>query len=66
MQFEATHKHFDKCIVFSEETAPDWLTSAKNIRSSTMDSRWFWTDHVLTLAIDASVETDFHTIKRVA
>jgi len=66
-KFEAYHKYFDKqVIVFTEETAPDWLTSAKTLRGSTMDCRWFWTDCVLTLAVGASVETDFRTIKRIS
>lgn len=51
---------------FSEHDAPDWLTSAKTIKGSTMDNRWFWERHVLTLEVGQSVETDFHRVTRVA
>jgi len=30
-----------------------------------MDGRWFWTDHVLTLNVGDSVDTDFQTITRI-
>lgn len=29
-----------------------------------MDNRWFWNDHVLTLSIGESVDTDFRKITR--
>jgi hypothetical protein len=51
---------------FTEADAPDWLTSARTVPGSTMDERWFWRDHVLTLPIGGHVETDFHRITRVA
>ena len=50
---------------FSEATAPDWLTSKNTVKGSTMDNRWFWESHVLTLGIGESVETDFSTIERI-
>jgi hypothetical protein len=50
---------------FTESTAPDWLTGEKTIKGSTMDTRWFWTEHVLTLDIGKSVLTDFHAITRI-
>lgn len=66
MKFEMTHLFFKgepEC--FDETTAPDWLTSAKTVKGSTMDDRWFWNDHVLTLKVGQSIDTDFQTIRRV-
>ena len=51
--------------VFSEANAPDWLTSRNTIRGSTMDHRWFWEDHVLTLQVGQSINTDFQTTTRI-
>lgn len=65
--FEMVHKFFNgKSRRFSEIDAPDWLTSVNTIPGSTMDNRWFWKDHVLSLQIGESIETDFHVITRVA
>lgn len=50
---------------FTEEFAPDYLTSKNTVRGSTMDNRWFWNDHVLTLKVGQFVETDFSKIYRV-
>lgn len=50
----------------TEETAPDWLTSKNTIKGSTMDNRWFWNDHVLTLEVGQTVKTDFWEIERTA
>lgn len=50
---------------FGVDTAPDWLTSCNTIKGSTMDNRWFWKEHVLTLEVGQSVDTDFRTIKRI-
>lgn len=36
------------------------------IRGSTMDMRWFWEKHVLTLRMTQRIQTDFRTITRVA
>jgi hypothetical protein len=50
---------------FSDTDAPDWLTSKNTVPGSTMDSRWFWNDHVLKLSVGQSVETEFNVIKRI-
>ena len=50
---------------FTHDTAPEWLTSERNVPGSTMDYRWFFRDHVLTLAVGAKVETDFSVIERI-
>ena len=50
---------------FTEETAPDWLTSRNQVKGSTMDDSWFWHGHVLTLEVGQSVETDFSKITRI-
>jgi len=67
MQFKMTHNHFEKSEpeYFDEDTAPDWLTSTNTVKGSTMDSRWFWNEYVLTLEVGQSIETDFRTIKRL-
>ena len=51
---------------FTEDTAPDWLTSKNTIKGSTMDSRWFWEDRVLELGVGESISTDFYKITRTA
>ena len=68
MQFEMTHNFFTDAEPerFTEHDAPDWLTSANQTPGGTMDNRWFWNGHVLTLAVGATVQTEFRTIKRVA
>lgn len=53
-------------VIFSESTAPDWLTSKHTVRGSTMDYRWFWERHVLTLKLGKRVQTDSRTITRIA
>ena len=55
----------DPIRTFTESTAPDWLTSANQVKGSTMDDSWFWKDHVLTLEVGQSVETDFSKITRI-
>ncbi len=65
MKFRSTNI-FGRVQVFTEETAPDWLTGVKTIPGSTMDNRWFWKDHVLSLEIGEYVETDFSIIERIA
>ena len=50
---------------FDEDTAPDWLTSANSVKGSTMDSRWFWEKHVLTLEVGQTIKTDFRIIERI-
>lgn len=49
---------------FNEETAPKWLCEG-GVKGSTMDNRWFWTDHVLTLRIGSHFLTDFQEITRI-
>ena len=51
--------------IFTEASAPDWLTSCNTVKGSTMDSRWFWTDHVLKLQVNESINTDFQKITRI-
>ena len=51
---------------FDECDAPDWLTSCKTVKGSTMDNRWWWTGHVLTLEVGESIDTDFRRITRIA
>lgn len=64
--FRMDHLFFERSVeVFTPTTAPDWLTSKNTVRGSTMDNRWFWTDHVLALAVGECVSTDFRRIFRV-
>lgn len=66
MRFVMQHRFLGgKPEVFTESTAPDWLTSKNTIRGSTMDNRWFWEKHVLTLGMGKRIQTDFRTITRV-
>jgi hypothetical protein len=51
---------------FSENTAPKWLTCENTVPGSTMDDRWFWEKHVLTLEVGESIDTDFRRITRTA
>lgn len=62
--FKMRHSLFGGEEFFTEESAPDWLTSAKTIKGSTMDGRWFW-EMVVGLAIGKSIDADFRTITRV-
>lgn len=64
--FKKVHEIFGTEEVFTEETAPEWLTCANTIKGSTADGRWFWNEHVLTLSIGFSVYTDFHKITRIS
>lgn len=67
MRFEMNHLIFKGNVeTFDESNAPTWLTSTNTTKGSTMDHRWFWERHVLTLKVGQSVETDFNRIKRVA
>ena len=67
-RFRMTHKIFKSAPPeeFTEDDAPDWLTSRDTVKGSTMDGRWFWEGHVLTLKIGKAVDTDFRRIERVA
>ena len=64
MRFKTTHRYFNTETEFTGTDAPDWLTSKKTVKGSTMDMRWFWTDHVLTLSVGQYVKTDFQTVMR--
>ena len=65
MLFESTSTLFNSGTkTFTEESAPSWLTSCNTVKGSTMDERWFWKGHVLTLNVGESVETDFTKITR--
>ena len=66
-RFEMRHLVFKDAPVetFTEADAPVWLTSENTVPGSTMDNRWFWKGHVLTLEVGASVDTDFRRITRV-
>jgi len=64
-RFRMSHDIFDHVEEFDENTAPDWLTSAKTVPGSTMDSRWFWEEYVLTLDVGEKTQTDCRTIERI-
>ena len=66
MKFSLEHLIFKSYNEFTEDTAPDWLTSKNTIKGSTMDDRWFWEDHVLTLDVGHSINTDFSKITRIS
>lgn len=64
--FNAFHIVHGTNLVFTEDTAPSWLTGEHTVKGSTMDCRWFWTDHVLQLGVGNSIETDYHKITRLS
>ena len=65
--FSMTHLVFHgKPVIFTETTAPEWLSSANSVKGSTMDMRWFFDRHVLTLEVGKSIDTDFRKITRVS
>lgn len=64
MLFHMKHKVFRTNFNFTENEAPNWLRYGGR-EGSTMCNRWFWRDHVLTLEVGGSVDTDFWTIKRI-
>lgn len=65
MLFEIMDSVFKTKKTFTEASAPSWLTSETTVKGSTMDMRWFFKDHVLTLKVGESVDTDFSAIKRI-
>jgi hypothetical protein len=66
MKFEMKHLDFLNDVeIFTELDAPIWLTSETTTPGSTMDDRWFWQKHVLTLKVGESVDTDFRKITRL-
>lgn len=66
-RFRIFSKYFQKdgFYEFLESEAPEWLTSENTVPGSTMDARWFWQEHVLTLEVGESVDTDFSRIIRI-
>lgn len=61
-----THMYVDlPPVEFNEDNAPDWLKFGGR-EGSTMDNRWFWNRHVMTLEVGGTVNTDHQTIKRVS
>ena len=60
MKFEIKNLFLDKSETFTELNPPTWLSSENTTPGSTMDNRWFWKDHVLTLKIGESIDTDFN------
>lgn len=64
--FEATSDLNGAKKQFTENDAPDWLTSCNTVPGSTMDNRWFWEKHVLALGVGATAQTDYHTIRRIS
>lgn len=65
MKFKTTHVVFGCVQEFSDTDAPSWITGENTIAGSTMDDRWFWTEHVLKLEVGGTIETDFHVIERI-
>jgi hypothetical protein len=61
--FKMKHVIFEDVTLFSEDNAPSWLSQG-GLQGSTMDNRWFFEQHVLTLKVGQSVFTDFHIITR--
>lgn len=66
MKFQIAHM-FSKNDpeIFTELNPPIWLSSENSIPGSTMDGRWFWEEHVLTLKVGESIDTDFSIITRL-
>jgi hypothetical protein len=66
-KFKMTHVFFTNspAEIFTEDTAPTWLTCENTTKGSTADMRWFWENHILTLKVGESKETDFRIIKRI-
>lgn len=63
MKFSMKHIIFGSEQIFTEDTAPSWLRFG-GLAGSTMDNRWFWNKHVVTLKVGESVGTDFQLITR--
>lgn len=57
--FELKHSVFPNTVsVFTEADPPSWLISKENL--------WFYEQHVLSLGIGESADTDFNKITRRA
>ena len=65
MKFQIKSLFFDTIETFTELDPPIWLSSEDSFPGSTMDNRWFWKEHVLTLSVGESIDTDFNTITRL-
>lgn len=67
MKFRMSHLVYNEVIEFTEhpDDAPTWLTSRNTIKGSTMDDRWFWEEHVLTLEVGEHVLTEVRKIERI-
>jgi len=66
MKFQIAHMFSkDDPEIFTELNPPIWLSSENSIPGSTMDGRWFWEEHVLTLKVGESIDTDFSIITRL-
>ena len=67
MKFRMSSLDFNRAIEFTEhpDDAPTWLTSRNTVKGSTMDMRWFWEDHVLTLEVGEHVLTENNKIERI-
>lgn len=61
--FKAAAKNGGVPSYFPESEPPAWLIGGPE--GSTVDNRWFWTDHVLALEVGAFVDTDFQQITRL-
>lgn len=59
-----TSLFFDTTKEFTELTAPKWLCKGGR-KGSTMDNRWFWNEHILTLKVGEHKDTDFQRIERI-
>jgi hypothetical protein len=64
-QFVMTMQDGNSAEYFDELTAPKWLCEG-GVATSTMDNRWFWKGHVMTLEVGQSVDTNFRTIRRLS
>jgi len=62
-RFKMIHEIHGSVTLFDETDPPGWLLGGRP--GSTMDLRWFWTGHVLTLDVGQSVQTECNTIIRV-
>lgn len=65
MLFKLQHTIFGTTGYFTDLSAPNWLTSCDTVVGSTMDNRWFWEQHVLTLNIGETTFTDFNSVTRL-
>lgn len=53
-----THLIFtdDPAVTFTQDDPPEWLVHPEN--------KWWWTEWVLSLKVDESIESDFRKIRR--